>query len=554
MTALRRGPPLAALVAAALWLALAPAARAQEVVPSERVTSRVVVRAEPSRRGADVGSFRPGDRATLVTAGDDWHEIRLPDGTQGFVSAAWTVLVPTSWDVDVAARPPAGVAAKHAERFEFVPEATLSAARVGPAEPRPGFFRRLAHFFRPPERVTVDLTHPALNESVRKHYDPRLPVAGLAHTTGSKGRFDVMLVIDVSGSTSEFAEADVDGDGRAVDDWKSDDSILKAQARAAESFVDAVRRLPGNRDGRRIRVGVVTFAGADAHLLDPADRELELDEADLRALAARDASLVAPLSADYDRIEADLEALGARTGSGMTDFAAGITRATLVLAGEGEGAAEPRADAERVIYFLTDGKPRLPYDREKAERAARKAASLAERHGVRIHAFALGKDAVTGRLSSTVKRIAAQTGGACIELENPADIVPLLRATALSFVDRVKLVNRTTGEQSDYVATGIDGSFYGEIPLVEGSNEIEIVAVLYGGDTHTEKLAVEFAPVPREQRMAEELDEIREENAALIEQLEERLRAKLADEIAAKREATRAPEQGKELEVSIRPR
>jgi len=60
--------------------------------------------------------------------------------------------------------------------------------------------------------------------------------------------------------------------------------------------------------------------------------------------------------------------------------------------------------------------------------------------------------------------------------------------------------------------------------------------------------------VPREQRMAEELDEIREENAALIEQLEERLRAKLADEIAAKREATRAPEQGKELEVSIRPR
>jgi Mg-chelatase subunit ChlD len=538
----------------AAWLAvLAPAAGAQEVVPSEEVTSRVILRAGPTTNSGDVGSFRPGDRATLLEAGDAWHHVELADGKRGYVSAAWSVLVPTDWDVDVAARPPAGVAEKHADRFEFEPEATLTAtlaeSRDGPSG-LGGLFRRIARLFRPPEDVTIDLSSPNLDEGVRQHYDPRLPVAGLAHTSGSKGRFDVMLVIDVSGSTSEFAEADVDGDGRAVDDWKSADSILKAQARAAAAFVDAVRRLPGNRDGRRIRVGVVTFSGDDRHLLDPADRDLELDQTDLRALATRDATLVAPLSADYAAIEAELRALGEGTGSGMTDFAAGIVRATEELVGAG-ASGDAREDAERVIYFLTDGKPRLPYDREKADRAARKAASLAARQRVRIHSFALGKDAVTGKLNDTVQRMAKRTGGVCIELENPADIVPLLRATALSFVDRVKLVNRTTGEESDYVSTGIDGSFYGEIPLVEGENEVDLVAVLYGGRTHTETLKVDFEPVPREQRLAEELDEIRQENAALIEKLEERLREKLAAEMAAAREAESGPGQDKELEVTI---
>jgi len=353
--------PSVTCVLGALLLVLASAgpAAAQAVVPSERVTSRVIVRAEATTRSADVGSLRPGERAALVEAGDTWHRVELAGGRRGFVSAAWTVLVPEAWGPDVAARPPAGAPAEHAGRFDFAPEATLAASRTTPAEPEPsgigGLFRRIARLFRPPERVTVNLTSPKLGATVREHYDPRLPVAGLAHTSGSRGRFDVMLVIDVSGSTSEFAHADVDGDGEATDDWKSADSILRAQARAAASF----------------------------------------------------------------------------------------------------------------------------------------------------------------------------------------------------FVDRVKLVNRTTGQESDYVATGIDGSFYGEVPLAEGENQIELVAVLYGGKQHVERLAVDFRPVPREQRLAEELDAIRDENAALIETLEERLREKLARELAAAREAARAPDQDKQLEVRI---
>ena len=527
--------------------AVAATAQAQEVIPSEKVTRRVILREAATQRSADVGSFRPGERAELLEAGDDWHHVRLPGGDEGFVSAAWTVVVPTAWDV--AARPPAGVEAQHRDRFEFQPEATLAAERTTPApETRgglAGFFRRVVSFFRPPEEVTLDLSSPKLGESTRQHYDPRLPIAGLAHTSGSSGRFDVMLVIDVSASTSEFAEADVDGDGEARDDWKSPDSILMAQTRAASSFVEAVARLPGNRDGRRIRVGIVTFSGSDEHLLAAGDRALALDESDLRSLAERDATLELAPTRAYPEALSALDAIAARGGSGMTDFAAGLTRATLALV-----EAAPEEGAERVVYFLTDGKPRLPYDREKAERAAGRAAAFAARNGVRVHTFALGKDAVTGKLDDTVKRIAKNTGGTCTERENPADIVPLLRATALSFVDRVKIANRTSGEETDYVTTGIDGSFYGEIPLVEGENEIELVAVLYGGAEHAETLRVDFDPVPREQRMSEELDEIRQENAALIDEIKEQLRRKLAREMETARARAAPVKHGKELEIT----
>ena len=91
--------------------AVAATAQAQEVIPSEKVTRRVILREAATQRSADVGSFRPGERAELLEAGDDWHHVRLPGGDEGFVSAAWTVVVPTAWDV--AARPPAGVEAQH---------------------------------------------------------------------------------------------------------------------------------------------------------------------------------------------------------------------------------------------------------------------------------------------------------------------------------------------------------------------------------------------------------------------------------------------------------
>lgn len=69
---------------------------ADDVVPSARVSTAVLVRAEPSTDTTILGRLRPGDRAELVAQVSGWYQVRLPDGTVGYVSKIWTNLVPDS--------------------------------------------------------------------------------------------------------------------------------------------------------------------------------------------------------------------------------------------------------------------------------------------------------------------------------------------------------------------------------------------------------------------------------------------------------------------------
>ena len=55
--------------------------------------TRLNVRAE-APRGRVVASLTPGDRAKLLGTADGWHEVELDDGRTGFVSAAWTEVLP----------------------------------------------------------------------------------------------------------------------------------------------------------------------------------------------------------------------------------------------------------------------------------------------------------------------------------------------------------------------------------------------------------------------------------------------------------------------------
>jgi len=404
---------------------------------------------------------------------------------------------------------------------------------------------RLARPFSAEAHVDFEIRSPALGRSVRKHFDPRLPVAGFATTAGSRANFDVLLLIDTSASTGESAETDVDGDGRVNDVWRGPDSILRAEIGAARAFVRVLRRLPGNRDGQRIRVGIVSFSGEDHLHTWPGDRDFDPTRANLYAIARRDAVAEWPLSADYARVEKELAALGARTPSGTTDLAAGITRALIELSGNAALGArsELRAGARRVVEVLSDGKPRLPYDRETAARAAREAGYLAQQEGVRINSFELGQNRVTRARSGSLKQLAAITGGSFTGITHPGDVVPMLAATQLSFVDRVRLVNRTTGEETPFVATGIDGSFYGELPLRAGENTVDVVAVLQDARQAAVTLQVRYQPVPREMRLAEQLEQIRQENAVLVE----KIRQKLAADLAKKRREVKR--QRRELEV-----
>jgi competence protein ComEC len=86
---------LSALVLAGALLAGTPA-RADDVVPSARVSSAVLVREAPSTDTAVLGRLRPGDQAELVAEVSGWYQVRLADGTVGYVSKIWTNLVADS--------------------------------------------------------------------------------------------------------------------------------------------------------------------------------------------------------------------------------------------------------------------------------------------------------------------------------------------------------------------------------------------------------------------------------------------------------------------------
>jgi beta-lactamase superfamily II metal-dependent hydrolase len=78
-----------------LLLSLLGASRAaaDDIVPSARVSSAVLVREGPSTDTAILGRLRPGDSARLISEVNGWYRVELPDGTQGYVSKAWTLLI-----------------------------------------------------------------------------------------------------------------------------------------------------------------------------------------------------------------------------------------------------------------------------------------------------------------------------------------------------------------------------------------------------------------------------------------------------------------------------
>jgi beta-lactamase superfamily II metal-dependent hydrolase len=71
-------------------LAAVPSAFADQITPAERVVDSINVRSGPSTASAIVGQLRKGEAATLIEPVPRWYKIRLANGTEGFVSKAWS--------------------------------------------------------------------------------------------------------------------------------------------------------------------------------------------------------------------------------------------------------------------------------------------------------------------------------------------------------------------------------------------------------------------------------------------------------------------------------
>ncbi len=365
-------------------------------------------------------------------------------------------------------------------------------------------------------RIRIDSPRPGELVQSRMHV---APIRGAASAEGDgPPDFDVMIAIDVSDSTNSASGADVNGNGVVgvnprqellppgtyPDDVLSTDpgdSVLAAEVAAARKLIDGL-------DPRRVRVGILTFAGE----MDPQSGErLRPDQ--------QDAWLELPLSADLDRARSLLPAILARGTRGATDFAAGIRLAIGELAGLTGARSTPRPGARRVILFLTDGIPTFPIgsggscdpgDIEAAVNAAR----LAHAADITINTYAIGPAALTSPVAAT--EVARVTNGAYTPLRRPADIVAALQGVSFANIDDVVVTNLTTGDFSTDVQLAPDGSFVGYVPVREGRNHLRVSALASGGARGEVELDLDFKVAELSDReLARELERVRERNKEL---------------------------------------
>jgi hypothetical protein len=337
-------------------------------------------------------------------------------------------------------------------------------------------------------------------------------------------RRDIAVVLDVSESTLErFERSDAMPLRPASED---EDATLPGSVLEAE--VAAARRLLRTLDSRYARVCVVTFSG------EPAGRDVLPRR--WREGLSYSAQTWVSLTNDWAAVEAALDAVAEAGAHGMTDMASGVERATAELVGGPQSGSDPDPAAHRIMVFMTDGIPTLPVPgdswRNQAEvfRQVKRAAS----YGVRIHAFAVGQEALRGPF--TVATMASETGGTFVPIRDPATLPEKLPMLPLSGLEDVRVRNLTTEEEALATQLRPDGSFDALVRLAPGSNRIEVSARATDGS----RARSEFPLERRSDTDAEHNGTAPgDEAASLDERLLQRRGDLLEDDVARRREERR---------------
>lgn len=412
-------------------------------------------------------------------------------------------------------------------------------------------------------RVALEVIRPA-DASVVPPEACGIFVSGRARAlSGVRRGLDVAIVIDTSLSTIEPTGADVNGNGivgtpqlggvsslfgAAEDD--PGDSILAAEVAAA-------RGLLWELDPRNTRVALITFAGE----LEPVRSRLFFPSSFTPPAVTRE-----PLTRDFRRIERALEELLAEKPAGVTHMAAGVDQASRELLGQPGARSKPDPGSEKVMFFLTDGQPTLPFGPGKdAENvgAVLEAADRAKVFGIRVHSFAIGPEALAGPVATV--ELAARTQGYFIPVREPGDLVDVVEAVHFPDLHDVAVRSLTTGRPAHPFHTGDDGYFSGLVAAEPGANRIEITARADDGTAVRREIAVKLDPsapplaIPaelasaRNSLLTECLHEMRDRRRQAEREQAERVRRELIVEIEQEREKARirAAEQRKELHLEV---
>ncbi len=381
---------------------------------------------------------------------------------------------------------------------------------------------------------------------------------------GEFRRFDVVLVLDTSGSTSEASGADINENGIVGKNrWglfsstDPGDSVLAAEIAAARQVIQGL-------DPRNTRVGLVTFAGHSEDLRDPrAGGSIVIGPATGPAALTEEA-----LTTDFERVHKALQHVMERGPTGGTNMGAGLRQAIRELKGFRGGLSTPDPESEKVVLFFTDGEPTAPYDPSDVRgntRTVLRAADAAARAHVRIHSFAIGQKALNRPVAAV--EMASRTGGFFTPVRSPGDLVEVIENVSFANIETIEVTNLTTGQPASELRIQADGSYGALVPVETGLNRIRVLARASDGSEATADVSVGHAegvkPVrlPRElvalrnQLLQERLINLKRGRVAAEREEAERTRKELLLDIQEERTRAqeRAARQTKELELEVEP-
>lgn len=457
------------------------------------------------------------------------------------------------------ATPAAGSAAK-SPRAPAAPTAAAPAppSAVAPASPRGPLLGKQP--IQTAGELFLQIDHPGDGAVFGDRHGAFVAGRALA-PIGEYRRLDIVLVLDVSDSTREPSGADVNGNGvvgthRAggvgaflgLGSTDPGDSILAAEVAAA-------RRLIERLDPRSTRIALVTFSG------EPPPQGIVIGRGPMPPAITE-----VPLTSEYRDVQRGLDRILERGPYGMTHMAAGVDQATVELLGMRGAFSKRDPESDKVVLFLTDGQPTLPYGIEFEQantRAVLRAAERARRAGVRVYTFGIGADALAGPLG--IVRLADITGGTFTPVRDPATIMDVIEQVDFANLDDVTVRNVTTGAPASPSVTNPDGSWSALVPLRAGRNVIEATARASDGRTVSQRIEVQHAPgapdpplqdvqiTARNRLLERKLVELQRTRLDIEQGKAEETRKALAIEMEKERATARerAESQRKSLEIEV---
>ena len=330
----------------------------------------------------------------------------------------------------------------------------------------------------------VQILSPKDGSRVTQEQNSVLISGKVATDLGRSPNVDIVFVIDISGSTSQYAGADFGDMGPLPDNSGSfglgrpqisiggmggigigQPSFRNLRNSILAAEVAASRRLLLQLNSETTRIGVVTF-GEGAQVLQP-------------------------LTNDFERVRRVLDDILRAGPYGGTNMAEGIRAAITELMGLGK--SEKKTDTIKVEFLLTDGFPTMPIgggrraapeDTDFAINAAR----LAGKAGIKVHVFALGEEALSYPRAAV--GIAKASGGTYTPVSRPADVLAVVENISLVGVDYVQVVNQTTGQKATQLRLAADGFFSSAVPVAEGRNQIDVFARASDGSTKRDSVSI----------------------------------------------------------------